>query len=98
LGLYALLPLVVALMVINVDANMSQSWHSILSAASVVAVCTLALSWIDRHPRLVERSGAGLSYTDENAPAPCGTRRFYPAFEDLYQPEPIQHHGLNGQE
>ena len=99
LGLYALLPLLVALMVVNVDADMSQSWHRILLAVSVVAVCKLALSWVDRHPRLVERGGAGLSYADENAPAPFCTRRFYPTFEELYQSVPSQHHdGMNAQE
>ena len=56
-GLYALVPLMIALMVIDVDAAMSQTWHLILLAGIVCVVCALALSWVDRNPRLVERGG-----------------------------------------
>ena len=34
-GLYALVPLMIALMVIDVDAAMSQTWHLILLAGIV---------------------------------------------------------------
>ena len=49
-GLYALVPLMIALMVIDVDAAMSQTWHRILLAGIVFVVCALALSWVDRAP------------------------------------------------
>ena len=97
-GLYALLPLMIALMIVDIGADMSPMWHSILFVAITVAIGVLALSWVDRHPRLVERSGAGLSCNDENPPAPCYTRRFYPAFEDRCWPAPIRHDGATEQE
>ena len=94
-GLYALLPLMVALMVIDDDAAMSQTWHLILMAAIAVAVCVLALSWIDRHPRLVERGGAGLTGCGDGAPATRVARRLYVSVEDEYQLAPTRHNGMD---
>ena len=54
-GLYALVPLMIALMVIDADGAMSQTWHLILLAGIVCTVCALALAWVDKNPRLVER-------------------------------------------
>jgi membrane-anchored protein YejM (alkaline phosphatase superfamily) len=53
-GLYALLPLLIALIVIDDDAAMSGTWHLIFLAGIVVAICALALSWANRHPQLLE--------------------------------------------
>jgi len=97
-GLYALLPLMVALMVVDDDAAMSQTWHLILLAGIAVAICALALSWVDRHPRLVERGGAGLpSVADSGdvAPAMRVVRRLHVAGADDYQFAPIQHNEMD---
>jgi membrane protein implicated in regulation of membrane protease activity len=93
-GLYALLPLMVALMVID-DAAMSQTWRLILLAGIAVAICALALSWVDKHPRLVERDGADLAETGDVVPATRVARRFHVAVEDEYQFSPIRHHGMD---
>lgn len=97
-GLYALLPLMVALMVVDDDADMSQTWHLILLAGIAIAVCALALSWVNRHPRLVERGGAGLpSVADSGggAPATRAPRRLHVAVEDEYQLAPIRHNWMD---
>jgi hypothetical protein len=98
LGLYALLPLMVALMAIDVQVKVSETWHRILLVAIVIVVCDLALVWVDSHPRLVERSGAGLPYADEDAPAQYYTRRDYPSFENQYRSAPLRQEGTNEQE
>ena len=95
LGLYALLPLMVALMVIDDGADMSQTWHLILLVGIAVAVCALALSWIDRHPRLVERGGAGLTDSGDGASATRVTRRLHVAVEDECQFAPIRHNWMD---
>ena len=41
-GLYALVPLMIALMVIDFDGAMAQTWHLILLAGIVCIVCALA--------------------------------------------------------
>jgi hypothetical protein len=88
-GLYALLPLMIALMVIDVDAAMSQTWHLILLAGIVFVVCALALSWVDGNPRLVERAGLGLQDGDPAAP------RLYTIVEDEWESVPIRHNGID---
>jgi hypothetical protein len=57
-GFFALVPLTVVLMVLDDDAPMSETWHYLLLAAIVVAVCVLALAWTERNPELIEREGA----------------------------------------
>ncbi len=97
-GLYALLPLMVALMVVDDDAAMSQTWHLILLAGIAVAICALALAWVDRHPRLVERGGAGrpsVADSGDVAPAMRITRRLHVASEGECQFAPIQHNGMD---
>ncbi len=94
-GLYALLPLMITLMVIDDDADMSQTWHLILLAGIAVAICALALSWVDRHPRLVERGGAGLAESGDVAPAMRMTRRLHVAGEGECQFAPIRHNGMD---
>ena len=88
LGLYALVPLMIALMVIDVDALMSQTWHLILLAGIVCAVCALALSWVDRNPWLVERGGKG---SDPTISAPYVARRLYTGVADEWESVPIRH-------
>lgn len=98
LGLYALLPLMIALMVIDDDAALSQTWHLILLAGIAVAICALALSWVDRHPRPVERGGAGLpSVADSGdvASAMRVVRRLHVAGEGECQFAPIRHNGMD---
>jgi membrane protein implicated in regulation of membrane protease activity len=95
LGLYALLPLMIALMVIDFDAAMPQTWQLILLAAIAVAVCALALSWVDRHPRLVERSHAGTIDSGDVVPATRVARRLHVAVEDEWESVPIRHSGMD---
>jgi len=87
-GLYALVPLMIALMVIDDDAAMSQTWHRILLAGIVFLVCALALSWVDKHPRLVERGGRG---SDPTISAPHVARRLYTGVADEWESVPIRH-------
>jgi hypothetical protein len=91
-GLYALVPLMIALMVIDVDAGMSQTWHLILLAGIVCAVCALAISWVDRNPWLVERGGKG---SDPTISAPYVARRLYTGVEDERESAPIRHSGTD---
>ena len=91
LGLYALLPLMVALMLIDINADMSETWRRILLAAIVLVVCALALAWVDRHPLLVERSGAGLPNDGEAGRATFHTRRLCAPFDSEFQSAPVRH-------
>jgi hypothetical protein len=91
-GLYALVPLMIALMVIDADGAMSQTWHLILLAGIVCTVCALALAWVDKNPRLVERDGKG---SDPIVSAPYGARRFYTGVEDEWESVPIRHCGTD---
>ncbi len=56
-GLYALIPLAVGLIVLDAVEPLSETWHLILLAAIVVAICRLALTWVERNARLVETDG-----------------------------------------
>ena len=94
-GLYALVPLMIALMIVDVDAAMSQTWHLILLAGIVYAVCALALSWVDRHPRLVERGGFGGEDSEPIAPTPHVARRLYATVADEWESVPIRHSGTD---
>jgi hypothetical protein len=94
-GLYALVPLMIALMVIDVDAAMSQTWHLILLAGIVLVVCGLALAWVDRNPRLVECGGLDRKEGDPAASAPRVARRLYVAVRDEWESVPIRHNGLD---
>ena len=94
-GLYALLPLMVALIVIDDDADMSQTWHLILLAGIVYIVCALALSWVDRNPLLVERAGLGVKDSDPAVPAPRVAYRLHVAVEDEWESLPIRHSGID---
>jgi hypothetical protein len=89
-GLYALVPLMIALMVIDADGAMSQMWHLILLAGIVCTVCALALAWVDKNPRLVERHGTG---SDPTISAPYGARRLYTGVKDEWESAPIRHSG-----
>ena len=57
-GLFALIPLTVALMVLDDEASFSQTWRLVILAAIVVVVCVLAAAWAERNPHLMEREGA----------------------------------------
>jgi hypothetical protein len=94
-GLYALIPVMIVLMVIDVDAAMSQTWHLILLAGIVYGVSALALSWVDRNLRLVERAGLGVKESDPAAPAPPVARRLYTGVEDDWADVPIRHSGID---
>jgi len=91
-GLYALVPLMIALMVIDFDAAMAQTWHLILLAGIVCTVCALALSWVDRNPWLVERGGKG---SDPTAAAPYVARRLYTGVADEWESEPVRNSGMD---
>jgi hypothetical protein len=94
-GLYALVPLMIALMVIDDDAPMSQTWHLILLAGIVYIVCALALSWVDKNPRLVERGGFGGTESDPATPAPHVARRLHVAVVDEWESVPVRHSGMD---
>jgi hypothetical protein len=57
-GLFALIPLTVALMVLDDEAPFSEMWRLVLLAAIVVVICVLAIAWAERNPGLMEREGA----------------------------------------
>jgi hypothetical protein len=56
-GLFALIPLTAALMVLDDDAPMSETWRLILLGGIVVVICVLAVAWTERNAGLVEREG-----------------------------------------
>jgi hypothetical protein len=57
-GLFALIPVMVGLIVLDDEAPLSDTWHMILLGVIVVVVCVLAVSWVERNHMLVEREGA----------------------------------------
>jgi len=57
-GLFALVPLTVALMVLDDESPFSQTWRLVILAAIVVVICVLAVAWAERNPELMEREGA----------------------------------------
>jgi hypothetical protein len=57
-GLFALIPLTVALMVLDDEAPFSQTWRLVLLGAIAVVICVLAAAWAERNPDLIEREGA----------------------------------------
>ncbi len=56
-GLFALMPLLVALIVFDDIAPLSETWHMILLGVIAFVICALALRWVERHNALVEREG-----------------------------------------
>jgi hypothetical protein len=54
---YLLVPLAGALLFLDEDAPMGDTVRMVILGAIVLLVCALALLWIERHPRLVEREG-----------------------------------------
>lgn len=57
-GLFVLLPLTAALIVLDDDAPLTHAWHLVLLGGIVLVVCLLALRWVERNVRLVEHGGA----------------------------------------
>jgi hypothetical protein len=57
-GLFALLPLAVAMMVLDDEAPFSQMWRLFLLGAIAAVICVLAAAWAERNPDLIEREGA----------------------------------------
>jgi hypothetical protein len=57
-GLYALMPLAVALTVLDDDAPFSETWRLGFLAAIAVVICVLAVRWAERNRELMERDGA----------------------------------------
>ena len=100
-GLYALIPLTVALMVLDDEAPFSEVWRLVLLAGIVVVICVLAVAWAERNFRLMEREGADalVSYrplpgtieamgADPGAQEPlkAGQRRFVPGYGPMHDP------------
>jgi hypothetical protein len=98
-GLFALLPLTVALMVFDDEAPLSEMWRLILLAAIVLVICVLAVAWAERNSRLMEREGADalISYCPlpgtieamgadpvAQQPLKTGQRRFVPGYGPMY--------------
>jgi hypothetical protein len=57
-GLFTLLPLAVAMMVLDDEAPFSQMWRLVLLGAIATVICVLAAAWAERNPDLIEREGA----------------------------------------
>jgi hypothetical protein len=57
-GLFALVPLAVAMIVLDDAAPFSRIWHFVLLGAIVVVICVLAVVWSERNSGLMEREGA----------------------------------------
>jgi hypothetical protein len=57
LGLFALIPLTVLLIVLDDAASLTETWHYVLLGVIVVLVCVLALRWSERNPELMENQG-----------------------------------------
>ena len=61
-GLYALIPLMIGLMVLDDVVPMTETGHLVLLAAIALVICGLALAWIERNARFIETDGLdGLS-------------------------------------
>jgi hypothetical protein len=56
-GLYALIPLMIGLMVLDAVAPMTETEHRVLLTAIALVTCGLALAWIERNARCVETDG-----------------------------------------
>ena len=57
-GLFVLLPLTAALIVLDDDVPLTHAWHMVLLGGIVLVVCLLALRWVERNARLVEHGDA----------------------------------------
>ncbi len=61
-GLYALIPLMIGLIVLDDVVPMTETGHLVLLAAIALVTCGLALAWMERNARFVETDGLdGLS-------------------------------------
>ncbi len=97
LGLYALLPLMIALIAI-VDTATTRLRHPILLAGIAVFVCALALTWIDRHPLLVELGEAGSTDAGNPVKVTHTVWHLHDAFEDECRSTPIRHRRMDCEE
>ena len=106
-GLFALMPLTVALIVLDDEAPFSETWHLVLLAAIVVVICVLAVAWAERNAELMEREGADalVSYRPlpgtieamgaepvAQEPLKVGHRRFVSGYGPMASP-PVAHSG-----
>lgn len=57
-GLFALIPLTVALMVFDYAVPFSEMWRLVLLAAIVMVICVLAVAWAESNFDLIQREGA----------------------------------------
>jgi len=100
-GLYALIPLTVALLVLDDEAPFSEVWRLVLLAGIVLVICVLAVAWAERNFGLMEREGADalISYRPlpgtieamgadpvAQEPLKAGQRRFVPGYGPMYGP------------
>jgi hypothetical protein len=107
-GLFALMPLTVVLIVLDYKAPLSGTWHLVLLAATVAAICVLAIAWAERNPELMEREGADaligylpLPGTIEavdgepavQEPLKAGRHRFVSGYDPMTSP-PVVHRRL----
>jgi cell division protein FtsL len=87
--LYLLAPLTVGLILIEDNAEMSDTWHLIFLAVIAVVICAAALLWIEHHPRLVETDGVHYQ---------ARTRYMNIEVHNSAQFEPIRHNGTTDEE
>ena len=81
-GLYALIPLMVALIVLDDDAPLTKTWHMILLGAIAVVICMVALIWVEREQELVEREGADALVTYRPLPGTLEGMDTEPAYPE----------------
>jgi hypothetical protein len=49
-----LLPLAAALLFLDEQGQMSDTWRTVILGATAILICALALIWVERHPRHFE--------------------------------------------
>ena len=54
LPLYMLFPLAAALLFLDSQGQMSDTWRTVILGATAILICALALIWVERHPGLLE--------------------------------------------
>ncbi len=61
-GLYALIPSMIGLIVLDDVVPITEAGHLVVLAAIVFVICGLAVAWVDRNARFIETDGLdGLS-------------------------------------
>ena len=81
-GLFALVPLMVGLIVLDDEAPLSETWHMLLLATIAVVICVLAATWTERNHELIERDGADALVTYRPLPGTLEGMETEPAYPE----------------